>query len=109
MGKTGIKGILEEFEAQVVKVNFPTSEDYDLLRDILGEETEAQWDTKRSKILAIRFNNLEKLQMALDYAESTIVEALKEGDLEKLKIAFASVLRVKEDVKWQTEKEPGSS
>lgn len=87
-----IKKLLEKFDAEIVEAKFPRPVDYDSLNEIFGFELEEPAPT-HVRHLAIRFNNLRKLQEALEINGPQISEALQKGNMEKLKTALEIVLK----------------
>ena len=64
----GTDELLRLLDAQKVMAVFPTDKDYDLLRELfeIEDSDDLSWDLEEGKEVAVRFNNLKKLQKLLE-------------------------------------------
>ena len=78
-------------DIETTTIDYPTDEDYELLREIFGLE-DALWDADEGSAVIVRFGNLKKLQKTLERNGPAIETALIEGDLTKLRTALIPLI-----------------
>ena len=84
-----VKNMKDDIETTTI--DYPTDEDYELLREVLGLE-EATWYIDEDEAIIVRFDNLQKLYKTLERNGPAIETALIEGDLTKLRTALIPLI-----------------